>query len=362
MERSLCQRKTLKVCFSLFCCLLLSLVFSFFSVNKAYAIDGNGQFSVVENWNSYLDGSWHYNVSDGAVSIPHALIRQSGSQYKALSWFRYRLGLSSGDYIGDTDNLYNSVVLEFRHQNTNAINSWNISNSTYSPSITFTLSDNSTKVGTCTSAVRGTNDQYLIITCGVVAENHNQIKAFDFNTGYQQSTDQLQYLTAGNNGFAVQLDWIKYSYSGSTDPNTALLQLQNSLIEEQNEKIDNIYNYLQNQTENQRQEDQQTADDMVDDVEVDPNIGAVEAKTTSILTLLGQVLTAITNPTAGNCIIPFDISNYAGGTSTNVDLCHLSPPAGITTVLNIIFVGFVILMAISAVKTIFRLYKEATTN
>lgn len=362
MERNLCQKKTLKVCFSLFCCLLLSLAFSFFSVSKAYAIDGSGSFSVVENWNSYLDGTWHYNTSDGAVGIPHVLISRSGSQYKALSWFRYRLNLSSGSYIGDTDNLYNSVVLEFRHQNMYSNAGWNISNSTYSPTITFTLSDNSTKVGTCTSQVRGNLNQYLYITCGVVAENHNQIKAFDFNTGYQQSTDQLTYIPSGSGVANVTLDWINYSYSGSTDPNTALLQLQNSLIEEQNEKIDNIFNFLENQTENQRQQDQNTADDVVDDVEGDANITAIENKTTSIIGLFSSLLTALSSPTAGNCVIPFDLTNYSGGTLNNVDLCHLSPPSGITNVLNIVFISFVIFMAISAVKLIFKLYSEVTTN
>lgn len=359
MERNLCQKKTLKVCLSLFCCLLLSLVFSFFSVNKAYAVDGSGYLSTFDTYTSYFDQSWHYNHHDGVVSLPYNLLSASNVSDKALSWWRNDVNWTSSDYVGSTNNIYNTITFKFTHT-AYTTGTWAINQSSFSPSLGVRISDGSTKQGTCSSSVQSSE---LIITCSVVLENHTVATGINFVTGPSyQVADTLITIPRTTNSFRVVEQRVYYSYTGASDPNTALLQQQNALQQEANETLIEINNSINNYAENQRQQDQQTADDMVDDIETNTDISAIENKTTSILSLLGDVITAITSPTAGNCIIPFDISNYAGGTSTNVDLCHLSPPAGITNVLNIIFVVFVIFIAVSAVKAIFALYKEATTN
>lgn len=85
---------------------------------------------------------------------------------------------------------------------------------------------------------------------------------------------------------------------------------------------------------------------------------AISTKFTSILAIIDNFVFAITHPTVSTCILPIDLRNYTGASFYEVDLCHLSPPSGITTVLNVIFIFFVLGLAYSAIRSVVQMYKE----
>ena len=85
---------------------------------------------------------------------------------------------------------------------------------------------------------------------------------------------------------------------------------------------------------------------------------AIDNKMTSIMSIITNFVTAITHPVVSTCILPMDFRNYTGAGFYEVDLCHLSPPAGITNVLNVIFIFFVLGLAYSAIRSVIQMYKE----
>ena len=106
---------------------------------------------------------------------------------------------------------------------------------------------------------------------------------------------------------------------------------------------------------------QNTTDTAQTSLEDNQDIATIENKTTSILVVLNNFLDILLHPRVSTCIMPIDLTAYVGASFYEVDLCHLSPPVGVTNVLNIIFVLFVVGLAVSAVRAILQLYKEALT-
>lgn len=83
-----------------------------------------------------------------------------------------------------------------------------------------------------------------------------------------------------------------------------------------------------------------------------------QAQGQTLLQLISGFITAVSSPAGGNCRINMDLSGYAGGTNNTLDLCHLSPPAGITAVLSILLIVFVIRAVIKVVQAMIGLYRE----
>lgn len=110
------------------------------------------------------------------------------------------------------------------------------------------------------------------------------------------------------------------------------------------------------------EQDQEQADEIQADIEDNQDIASVESQTTNLLNIIIGFVNAISSPVGSTCILPIDLRNYRGAALYDVDLCHLSPPAGITNVLNVAFLFFVLALAVSAVRMIIQLYNEVTRN
>lgn len=116
---------------------------------------------------------------------------------------------------------------------------------------------------------------------------------------------------------------------------------------------------VKNANDAEKQQTQQDAQDVQSDIENNQDLADIANSTTNFIDILSIFLDAVSNPKKStNCILPIDLSNYQGASRYDVDLCHLSPPSGITSILDVVFVIFILGLAISAVRMIFSLYKE----
>lgn len=232
----LCLKKIKFVCLpllSLFLCLFLS--------HSASAVDGSTTINITENWNTYYDTQWHYNVSDGAVAVPHNLLNQNATYTKALSWFRFRTSFpNTENYLGDSRNMYNVVTIRFRTTN-NAPSgaSWtNLNLETFDPYLNYSLSDGSTGSVKCEYNNLGVT---LEIDCSIRTREYTQVTSFDFRSGpTSSSTDILSTLQRGSMGTAVILTRIYVAWTGTADPSIDYLDDINQNITTLNESINNL--------------------------------------------------------------------------------------------------------------------------
>lgn len=237
--------------------LALPLLVSLFISSSASAVDGSTTINITENWNTYLDSQWHYNISDGAVTIPHNLLNQNATYTKALSWFRYRtLFPDTENYLGDSRNMYNVVTIRFQNINNSASGGqWtNLNLDTFSPYINYTLSDGTSGSSSCNYTPQST---VLNIDCSIRTREYTQVTGFDFRTGASSSsTDIISTLNRGNQGAAVILTRIGVSWTGTSDPsldyldeiNANILAL-NSLLGDVKSTLNITNNYIQNNTQ-----------------------------------------------------------------------------------------------------------------
>lgn len=119
-----------------------------------------------------------------------------------------------------------------------------------------------------------------------------------------------------------------------------------------------IVDAQQQAREDERQELDDEASDYQSELEDNPDQQAIETKMSSILAIIQDFVFAIGRPVISTCILPMDFRAYTGAGFYEVDLCHLSPPSGITTVLNVVFIFFVLGLAYSAIRSVISMYKE----
>lgn len=91
------------------------------------------------------------------------------------------------------------------------------------------------------------------------------------------------------------------------------------------------------------------------------DLDSISSSTTNIINIISQFVTIISRPVVSTCILPIHLEDFHGFGFYEVDLCHLSPPIGITNVLSVIYLFFILALAISGVRTIISLYKEITS-
>lgn len=130
----------------------------------------------------------------------------------------------------------------------------------------------------------------------------------------------------------------------------------NSLTPAQIEQA--IVDAQQQAREDERQELDSEASDYQGELEDNVDQQAIETKMSSILAIIEDFVFAIGRPVISTCILPMDFRAYTGAGFYEVDLCHLSPPSGITTVLNVVFIFFVLGLAYSAIRSVISMYKE----
>lgn len=114
--------------------------------------------------------------------------------------------------------------------------------------------------------------------------------------------------------------------------------------------------------EQEQQEVEQAYNDIQGDFEDNQDVEDISQQTTNLLSIISGFITAVSSPQISTCILPVDLRNYTGASFYEVDLCHLSPPSGITNVLNVIFLFFVLALAVSAVRIAISLFNEVTNN
>lgn len=100
--------------------------------------------------------------------------------------------------------------------------------------------------------------------------------------------------------------------------------------------------------------------DASDEAESQANTSGAQsqAQGQTLISIISGFISAITDPTGGSCVIDVDLSLYQGGTHNLVDLCHLNPPSGITTVLSILLIVFVIRAVVHVIQAMIALYRE----
>lgn len=150
----------------------------------------------------------------------------------------------------------------------------------------------------------------------------------------------------------------RISYNGLTSDDRAWLE-QHMPADSSPAQIEQaIVDAQQQAREDERQELDDEASDYQSELEDNPDQQAIETKMSSILAIIEDFVFAIGRPVISTCILPMDFRAYTGAGFYEVDLCHLSPPSGITTVLNVVFIFFVLGLAYSAIRSVISMYKE----
>lgn len=194
---------------------------------------------------------------------------------------------------------------------------------------------------------------YVVYAFNIQLPDNSQISGIDYKIGkYCSTTLNNCSIPLGSGSTMVQALWahIETENDAGTDAIIGELGDLNDTInhpdwvDEQNDAVQDAYDNAQS------------------DFEDNSDIAQISNKVSTLLGVLTSAVTAVSNPSITNCIIPFDLSRYSGGVSTDVDLCYLSPPSGITNVLNVIVVGFMIVVIVSLIRSIFALYREVITN
>lgn len=200
--------------------------------------------------------------------------------------------------------------------------------------------------------------KYVTLTCNYIFYNATETAIIDstygshiFETSVQTDVadhinvviSQPSSITLSNNGLSESdRQWLSANMPGASSAD--IQSATESAIEQQREQ--------------ERQEFDQESSDYQSDLEDNQDQQAIESKMTSIMGVINNFVVAIMNPVVSTCILPIDLRNYTGASFYEVDLCHLSPPSGITNVLNVIFIFFVLGLAYSAINSVVQMYKE----
>lgn len=221
------------------------------------AVSGSETFNVVENWNTYFDGTWHQNASDGTVSVPHQILGTPSSGRKLVSWSRFKLGTSGR---GSTQNQFNTVSVKLTIiggtiQGTNLID----------PVGYFYQSSGSDITASCN--VTNVSSSGFEIVCSATLGRGSLWEGFDIRTDSRNviSTDYYGYTVSG--GSSIRLTQIYLEWNGTEDPNTALLegiQGDTQTIINQSETIINQNNQINNSIQNLPDEIAQKEEDAME--------------------------------------------------------------------------------------------------
>lgn len=202
------------------------------------------------------------------------------------------------------------------------------------------------------------SDKFMTFTCNYVFYNASDTNIIDSIYGshiweviHQADVDdhvnvvirQPTSIQLSNNGltYSDRL-WLQQNMPGASEA-----QIEQAIVDGQAAA-----------REQERQEFDTEAGNALDSLDDNTDQQAISTKFTSILTIIDNFVSAVTHPIVSTCILPIDLRNYTGASFYEVDLCHLSPPSGITTVLNVIFIFFVLGLAYSAIRSVIQMYKE----
>lgn len=374
--------KTFLLCLFVFFFSLFSALLPGFSHNaSAISLTNPSSVNITFRYTLLSDGQnyWRRNVPTGTLAIPQTLV-----SYNTQRGSTYLMGLGVGLNVlgqGNSSMYYNQYRFGITLRQTPY--------SAGGEDLHNTIDDNLGRYSvsmdgeTSTGASVHTDDcgyeigyDFISHICYFDLEAYQTLRSVSWNLGDHSTSSIIDYL--GN---------IQYMYmSGNQDLRltdlTLLVQTSdNPLISGQQQLINNttIINNnvvdIKNQLSDletaindpawfRRIEEnfEDTSSDVQDGINDNQDISNISTKTTNLLSIITGFVNAISSPVGSTCILPIDLRNYRGAALYDVDLCHLSPPAGITNVLNVAFLFFVLALAVSAVRMIIQLYNEVTRN
>lgn len=220
------------------------------------------------------------------------------------------------------------------------------------------------------------DSSYISHICYIDLDNYNTLASATFVLGSHSATvtsDEIGYVTydyvfqlTGNTN-DIRLTDITSVVQSSDDPMLSGQQelvnqsriINSNIVDFKNqnhEDLQAIKDAIENQSESEREQIQEASDDAED--EANDSGADSEAQGQTLVQIISGFISAISNPNGGSCIIDVDLSLYHGGTHNMVDLCHLDPPSGVTTVLSIILIVFVIRACVAVVQAMLALYRE----
>lgn len=387
MRRLVCRifpKKTFSLCYfllGLLACLALSV-----------GLSRNVSATSVSQVNLIRKSARYYRDSDGVLILAVAnepTYNLSAIGGHIMDYVSEQSRLLKGIYIesiptsgGSTQNKFNSVSLQVTlwQYNPDYSNVYDFNTSTFndqmSASFTAHYNNNTFSYGHCTSSKAQSRITY---TCSVVNSDYNPVISMDFSVGNWRSAAEDDP-TLARNGFRVSggstapspwifghilMGGVSYNYTSSPDPvvgGQETIINQNQTIINQNEEVINSINNLNNTVDNlsdkERDKLNHEADGYLDDINNNTDQQAIDNKMTSIFSVIQNFVNAVIHPVISTCILPMDFRNYTGMGFYEVDLCHLSPPSGVTEVLNVIFIFFVLGLAYSAIRSVISMYKE----
>lgn len=193
-----------------------------------------------------------------------------------------------------------------------------------------------------------TTDGFIIVVNGVDYVEVSDVSGGGGSGGYSDLEDDITTIINRLNTNNTQNTYINYNIEDIKD---LLEALQAGQLTEQD-----IENAIDNALESEKDQYEQQQEDVEDSI----NSSTTQAETqgTTLLGVLTGLITALTNPVGGNCTIDVDLSLYHGGTHNYVDLCHLSPPSGVSAILSIILIVVVVMGTIHIIKAMIGLYRE----
>lgn len=183
-----------------------------------------------------------------------------------------------------------------------------------------------------------------------------------FHTSVNSRVWKLYYMTTGqgsiSNIFISQGNYITLSNDGLSESDRAWLEAHMPAGQSQASIEQAVENANNSSFESQREELDSEASDYQTGLEDNADQESINTKMTSILSVISDFVSAVATPVISTCILPIHLENFHGFGFYEVDLCYLSPPSGVTTVLNVIFIFFVLGLAYSAVRSTVNMYKE----
>lgn len=155
------------------------------------------------------------------------------------------------------------------------------------------------------------------------------------------SFSRISYITFDSDALSADdKDWL------SDDFISALQQAEADAQKEANEDV-------KDQTETQTQSSSSTANS---------EGGDSEQAGLTLLQAFSGFVSAITNVSpAQSCDFDLDFSGYHSGLSATVDMCSLSPPAGLTFIGSILLILFCVPLSISTVRRMISLFRSFQT-
>lgn len=119
-----------------------------------------------------------------------------------------------------------------------------------------------------------------------------------------------------------------------------------------------IESAITNAQQSERAEYESEANESLSTLEENSDQLAIDTKMNSLFDVITGFVSVITTPVVSTCILPIHLENFHNFGFYEVDLCRLNPPSGLSTVLNVIFIFFVLGLAVSAIRSVVQMYKE----